>query len=476
MARRRVRLHTDGVADSAELRAGFEAVRADNDVPVGFSPEVLAEAEAASRQPLPDHENLTELPFLTIDPPGSMDLDQAMHLERLDGGFRVRYAIADVAAFVVPGGAIDAETHRRGETLYLPDARVPLHPPALSEGAASLLPDVVRPALVWMLDLNAAGECVGVDLRRSLVRSTRRLDYEHVQQQIDSGADDPQLLLLRDIGTLRLQREQDRGGVALPVPEQEVVTRDGGYALAYRVPTPADAWNAQISLLTGMAAAQLMLDAGVGILRTLPPAEERDVDRLRRIARGLGVSWAADESYAEVVRRLDASIPAEAALLEASTTLLRGAGYVAFDGTLPEQPRHAAIASTYAHVTAPLRRLVDRYGLEVCAAVRAGTPVPDWVRTALPTLPEEMASANRRASAVDRAGIDLIEAAVLAPHVGAVFDGVVVDADEHRGVVQLRDPAVRARLDGDGLPLGQDVRVRLSEATVATRTVRFALA
>ena len=97
------------------------------------------------RRPCPAYD-VTELPFLTIDPPGSMDLDQAMHLERRGAGFRVRYAIADVAAFVRPGGAIDAEAHRRVETLYSPDTRTPLHPPVLSEGAASLLPGQVRPA------------------------------------------------------------------------------------------------------------------------------------------------------------------------------------------------------------------------------------------------------------------------------------------------------------------------------------------
>jgi exoribonuclease R len=307
------------------------------------------------------------------------------------------------------------------------------------------------------------------------VCSRRRLDYETVQSSIDRGTADEQLLLLRDVGTLREQRERDRGGVTLPVPEQEVVARGGGYNLAFRVPTPADGWNAQISLLTGMAAAEIMLGAGVGVLRTLPPAEQRDVDRLRRIAHGLEVTWDEGESYAEVVRRLDASQPAQAALLEAATTLLRGAGYVAFDGEAPEQPRHAALAATYAHVTAPLRRLVDRYGLEVCVAVCAGQPVPDWVRAALPALPAEMAAADRRASAVDRASIDLVEAAVLAPHVGETFEGVVVDVDDHRGVIQLREPAVRARLDGDNLPLGQHVQVRLVTADVATRTVRFAL-
>ena len=76
-----------------------------------------------------------------------MDLDQAMHIEKAsDGGYTVRYAIADVAAFVKPGDPVDVEAHRRGETLYGAGTRIPLHPTELSEGAASLLPDQVAPA------------------------------------------------------------------------------------------------------------------------------------------------------------------------------------------------------------------------------------------------------------------------------------------------------------------------------------------
>ena len=85
-----------------------------------------------------------------------------MHLARRPGGgYRVRYAIADVAAHVAPGGALEAETWRRGQTVYLPDGNVPLHPHTLSEGAASLLPDDDRAAVVWTIDLDADGGTVG---------------------------------------------------------------------------------------------------------------------------------------------------------------------------------------------------------------------------------------------------------------------------------------------------------------------------
>jgi exoribonuclease R len=462
--------------DGAELRAGFARIRSEMELPEEFPPEVEAEAaEAAAAGKLPAYD-VTDVPFLSIDPPGSMDLDQALHVERRDRGFRVRYAIADVAAFVRPGGAIDQEAQRRVETLYSPDTRTPLHPPTLSEGAASLLPDVVRPALLWVIDLDSSGEQTAVEVRRAQVRSRDRLDYAGVQDLLDSGRADERLTLLAEVGRLREEREVDRGGVSLPIPEQEVVERDGGFALAYRLPLPVEGWNAQVSLLTGMAAADLMLHGEIGVLRTLPKAPEEEIRKLRRAATVLDVPWPDGTSYAEVIRNLDATNPRHLALLEDATSLLRGAGYTAFDGAIPEQATHAAVAAEYAHATAPLRRLVDRYVGEVCLSLCAGEDVPGWAREALPGLPQRMADSDRRAGALERECVALMEAVVLRPSVGEIFDAAVVEVHEKGGgTVQLRDPAVRAQCDGD-LPLGEPVRVRLAEADVTQRRVRFALA
>src|SRR5690348_3540901 len=103
----------------------FAALRAELEVPGDFAASVLAEADAAARDlHLPD-EDATDIPFVTIDPAGSRDLDQAVHIARTGDGYLVSYAIADVASFVRPGDELDAEAHRRGETLYFPDVRVP---------------------------------------------------------------------------------------------------------------------------------------------------------------------------------------------------------------------------------------------------------------------------------------------------------------------------------------------------------------
>ena len=473
-----------------DLARGLAALRATLEVPADFDPAVTAAAEQAAARPrLPDLDR-TDLALITIDPPGSRDLDQAMHIERRGSGYLVSYAIADVAAFVTAGDPIDLEAHRRGETMYAPDRRTPLHPPALSEGAASLLPGQVRPALLWSLTLDAGGQMTDATVARARVRSQEQLDYGQAQTEIDGGAPRTTLALLAEIGPKREQRERDRGGVSLQIPEQEIVppgddappgaatTGDQGWRLAFRAPLPVEGWNAQISLLTGMAAAHIMLYGQVGIVRTMPPADQGSLRRLRQTAKALAIDWPAELDYPEFVRSLDPAKPAEAAMMNACTMLFRGAGYQAFSGSVPEHPEHSALAIDYAHVTAPLRRLVDRYAGEVCLALCADQPVPDWVLRALDALPDEMAGADRRAKKYERAIIDLMEVCLLAGRVGERFRATIVevDKDHRRGVAMIADPAVEATVRGADLPLGQQTTVELASADFATGAVAFTLA
>lgn len=462
------------------IEQGVREIQHELKLVADFPPEVEAAAANAAANPCLPALDRSDLALVTIDPPGSMDLDQAMYVERSASGYRVFYAIADVAAFVRAGDAIDIEANKRGETLYGIDTRIPLHPKVLSEGAASLLPDRLRPALLWTIDLDRGGEGTAVDVRRACVRSRARLDYAGVQGSIDAGTADPMWAVLREIGELRKAREQARGGVSLALPEQEISVDRGACTLAFRARLPIEDWNEQISLLTGMAAAHLMVQGKVGILRTLPDPEAWAIERLRRTAQALDIAWPAAQGYADFIRSLDPQQPRHIAMLTACTTVLRGAGYAAFNGDLPAQPRQSALAAEYAHATAPLRRLVDRYSGEICLALCSGHAVPEWVQGALPGLPETMQKADRRANQYERAVIDLVEAAVLAPRVGETFIGTVVEIGRdtpRQGTLMLREPAIEASLSsGSALSLGAQVTVTLAEADPLKRRTRFALA
>jgi exoribonuclease R len=452
----------------------FAALRTQLEVPGDFGSAVLDEAaRAAAASALPD-EDATDIPFVTIDPPGSRDLDQAVHIARDGDGYVVRYAIADVASFVRAGGALDAETHRRGETLYFPDIRVPLHPPSLSEDAASLLPDQVRPAVLWRIELAADGRVRSTDVRRARVRSTAQLDYDGVQAELDAGRMREPIAALADVGEARLALARTRHAINLDLPEQ-VVEHDGanGWSLRLRQELPVERYNAEISLLTGMCAASIMLAGKIGILRTVPPPNHGAVGSLRRAARALDIPWPDGAFPGDVLASVDRGDPHHVAFIEHAVALLRGAAYTPFVGAPPEQMLHSGIGAPYAHVTAPLRRLVDRYATEICLALHGSTPLPDWVRAAMPALPDEMQRADHVAHEVDRAVVDATEAWLLRDRVGQVFAAVVIDADDHAGTVVLDDPAVRARCSGADLPVGERIEVRLLTADVVSRQVRF---
>ncbi|MGC7099096.1 RNB domain-containing ribonuclease [Amycolatopsis lurida] len=455
----------------------FGRLRTEFALPDGFGADVLAEAEAAVMDPLQldgDREDATALPLVTIDPPGSKDLDQALLVERRPRGFRVHYAIADLAAFVAPGGPIDREARRRGQTLYLPDGNVPLHPPVLSEDAASLLPGETRPAVLWTIDTDADGEPLSVHVRRALVRSTEQFDYETVQAAVRADRAHPSIAALPVLGRLRRELAVHRGALELQLPEQEVnADEEGNWRLMRRPRTDVDAWNAEISLLTGMSAARIMIDAGIGVLRTLPEAEPDAVSWLRRSARALGIDWPAEAGVAELLSTLDPRQPESLALYADTTRLLRGAGYTAFDGTAPEVSTHAGIGGPYSHVTAPIRRLVDRFATEICLAVTADRPVPEWVREALGRLPELMSASDTLAARVERACVDQVEAWILADRIGDTFGAVVLRAEETRAEVLLEEPPVLAKSSGEGFTEGGRVTIRLTAVDVDKRKVSF---
>ncbi|WP_435744153.1 RNB domain-containing ribonuclease [Microbacterium sp. PMB16] len=465
------RSHVAPSAAQTELAAALAALRESLDAPVDFPAEALAEAEASTGA-APDLD-LRDVPFATLDPAGARDLDQAFHLERDGSGYTVRYAIADVPGFITPGGAVDTEARRRGQTLYAADGRIPLHPAVLSEDRASLLPDVDRPALVWTFGLASDGTAADFRLERALIRSRAQLDYVTTQQSLDRGEEGP-ASLLPEIGRLRIEQERVRGGASLNLPGEEVVRNaDGTYAIERASPLPVEEWNAQLSLMTGMAAATMMLEAGVGILRTMPEPDDDAFDAFRHQTEALGRPWTSGP-YGDYLRALDRADPMTLPVLQAAASLFRGAGYLAFDGTAPKDAVQAAIAASYAHATAPLRRLVDRWTLAICLEASHGREAPAWARESLEQLPTLMQESGQRASRLNSATINCVEAALLSPLVGSEIDATVIALRGERAQIQIADPAVTAAAP---VPAGTKpcdaVRLRVVRADIALGEVEF---
>ncbi|MFE9326634.1 RNB domain-containing ribonuclease [Nocardia sp. NPDC052278] len=572
----------------------FGAIRSE----FGLASAYPAAATAAARDAIDafagTRADRTDIPFVTIDPPGAMDLDQAVHIERTSSGFTVHYAIADVGAVVDPAGPLAQEAGVRGQTFYLPDGTVPLHPPILSENSASLLPDQTRPAALWTIECDENAEPQRFSVIRATVRSRARLDYASVQADADANRLHPSIAALPEFGKRRIEAGLARGAIGLRLPAQSVIRDDkavGHWRLVVEPRTAADDWNEQISLLTGMCAAQIMLNgtgsAGapsvgerIALLRTMPPPIVSAIDSMRRTAAALGVAWPAEQSVGRMLAGLDPNAPATLVLMSEATGLLRGAGYTVLDGVAgagvngsgvgaqsadgaraaggaelegdsrsggyAESPggagslggagsrdgsdsvggagasassdpvggtgapsssdsvggagapgstgagggrtgaksasvartvnnlQHSAIGAPYAHVTAPLRRLADRFATEICLARCAGTEVPQWVRDGLVPTAESMKRSDSIAGKVERACIDLTEATLLAERSGAIFEAVVVrEANGTRPAeVFIADPPVVGPCIG-APPEGEQVQVRLVAADPTTRKISF---
>ncbi|MBI4884312.1 MAG: RNB domain-containing ribonuclease [Actinobacteria bacterium] len=446
------------------LDSGLVAIREQFAVPDGFGPDVAAAAEQAARRVPKGHVDRTNWPFVTLDPAYSTDLDQAFTIDKVGNELLLHYAIADVAWFVSDGDALDGEAWRRGSTIYLPDGKAALYPRELAEGAASLLPDGPRPAVVFHVRLSPEGKSRLDGAERAIIRSRAKLAYDSVKAgDLPDG--------FEEFAHRVMSAADERGVGAVQPPEQAVERRDGSYRLEFRPRSASESNNAALSLATNLAVADAMVAAGTGLFRVMAGPDERALRRLRHTAKAFGISWAEHESLETLTRRLDPNLPGDAALMMAVRRAGGGADYVPFVAGVT--PWHAAMAATYAHVTAPLRRLADRYVVQTALALATGVAVPDHVQAALQRLPEAMDRAEVISSRIERAVIDLAEAVMLQGREGEIFDAVVVDDDEDASRVQLRELAVVARVQARSVRPGDEVRVKLVKVDVRARTVQF---
>ncbi|MFM6931187.1 MAG: RNB domain-containing ribonuclease [Novosphingobium sp.] len=447
------------------LAEQLDTIREQFQVPEAFVPELEAAAEkAAQRQPR-EHRDRTDMHYVTLDPGSSTDLDQAFAIEPAGSDWLLHYAIADVGFFVDPGDPLDLEAWQRGTTCYLPGAKASLYPKALSEKAASLLPDGNRPATVFAVRVAPDGGTRLEGVEKALIRSRAKLAYENVRDdELPAG--------FAEIADRVKAAEEARGAARVDPPEQEVA-RDasGHFTLQLRPQTLAEQRNATLSLATNLAVADALWQAQTGLFRVMPGASDHAIARLRGTAKAFALDWPADMALADFEKRLNPSDPREAAFLMAARRGGGGASYVPF---MPgEKPWHAAMAATYCHITAPLRRLADRHVIAAAMAVANGLPVPDFAADAFPLLPKVMAKAEARDNQVDRAVVDLAEAVMLSGREGERFAAVVTDLGEGGARIQLCEHPVVSRVKANGVLPGEAITVRLTRADPVRRELVF---
>ncbi len=467
--------------DGPELHAAFDELRRELDISIGFPHEMLADADKSVRSlRLPDADD-TAIPFVTLDPRGSWTSTRRYTSSAVGRGTGCATPSRTSPRSSLPAGRWIRRRTRRGQTLYAPDGNAPLYPPQLSEGAGSLLPNETHPALVWTIEVDETGEGVDVHVRRALVRSRAKLDYPSVQRSLDDGTADEPVQLLREVGTLRQEREARRGGISLP--HSRAGGREGGRRLPARVSRPAPRG--------GLERADLA-DDGHGRGRAHARRQDRRVAdaaggrrkalaRLRRTAKALGVTWGDGVSYADFIRALDANISEQAARprrrVDRPPTRGRVPG-VRRRGARQGDARRRRRLHVRAHdgpappASRPLRWRSVRCG--VCRRRRTGLG------------PLGAASAPRHHGGVEPTGAAVrgrnrcrrsrrLSSSTASARRSRRWSWTSTSTTT-RGAVQLHEPAVTARCEGKDLPLGEPVEVRLVVADVSKRLVRFELA
>ena len=454
---------------SRVLAEGLTAIRTQFQLPAAFPPDAEAEATAAVAKPITDHVDRTNMQFVTLDPLSSTDLDQAFAIEQSGSDIILHYAIADIGWFVSNGGPTDTEAWARGETIYLPDGKISLYPKALSEGAASLLPDADKPCIRFTVRVDSNGHAKLDGAERSVIRSSAKLGYATAKpSDLPAGFDE----LSRRIAAA----EQARGASRVDPPQQQVVEQpDGSFTLEFRPMSDMEQDNAALSLADNLAVADALYAHQTGLFRVMGEPDEWSIRRLRHSAKAFGLDWPKSMSLEDRQRSLDPNDPKQAAFMLAIRRTGAHASYAPFKPG--EKPWHSAMRATYVHGTAPLRRLADRFVTEAALAVANGKSVPDWVSAAFEKLPDVMNRAESKAGQVDAAVLELAEAVELQGRVGETFDGTVTDYDRKRGArIQICDPAIITRIPVNDIQIGDPVRLRLDQADPSQRLTRFSLA
>jgi exoribonuclease R len=465
---------------NTKLVQGFAKIRAANSVPEADAGDETLIALAATVAIDPQtRRDATHINFVTLDPASSTDLDQAFAVDRAGDNIVLYYAIADIGAFVVRGGLIEAQAFARGVTVYSPDGSTPLYPRVLSSNRASLLPDGPRPAILLTVHIDPQGVSTLQNAQRACVRSRAKLAYETIK--IDQLSADT-LELARRIALA----ENNRGAFRVDRPEQQVVTDanvPAGIRLQFSPKLASEDKNAALSLATNLAVANYFIAKGIGLFRVMDEPGEREIKSLRAQAKALQIDWPSDQSLHQLVSQINHldQVQSKSLKYAAFAMAIRRAGggarYMQWpapqvpsdvknqNASQTLKPWHSAIAASYAHATAPMRRLADRYVLDLLVAQFANdTQTIESLKPVLVQLPAIMEAAERRAAKVDRECIDLIEATMLLPLIGTELLATVIDITPDNWKVEIQTPAVVWRIratQGRQAQYGDEVRVKV---------------
>ncbi|WP_371717110.1 ribonuclease R [Ancylobacter sp. TS-1] len=484
-------------------------------IPSVFRREAVAEAEAARAATMAHREDWRDLPLVTIDPPDAKDHDDAVHATPdLDpdneGGFILTVAIADVAAYVRPGTALDREALARGNSVYFPDRVVPMLPERISNDLCSLRPLEDRPAIAVRMVVGANGRKKRHSFHRIMMRSAAKLAYAQAQAAINGRPDETTDPLIEGVlrplwaayGVVKKARDI-RAPLELDLPERKILLKPDGTVDKVIVPERLDAHKLieEFMILANVAAAETLEEKRTPLVYRVhdQPSLEK-MSGLREFLQTLDIKLPKTETvrpaqFNDILARVEGS---EMAPL-VNQVILRSQAQAEY---AQENYGHFGLhLRRYAHFTSPIRRYAD------LIVHRGLVRALDLGRDGLPesTTPEQLAeiaarisASERRAMAAERETIDRLIAHHMAEQIGATFRGRISGVTKSGLFVALDDtgadgfiPAVTLGMDyyrydearhaligdqsGEMHRLGDRVEVKLVEAAPVAGALRFEL-
>ena len=481
-------------------------------IPTGFPEAAEIEAEAAREPVLVGREDLRALPLITIDPPDARDHDDAVYAEpdadpATPGGWVVWVAIADVAAYVRPGSALDRTAREKGNSVYFPDRVEPMLPERLSAGLCSLRAGENRACLAVRMVFDASGRKTGHRFVRGLMRSAAKLSYEQAQAAIEGSLDDvtgpllePVLKPLYAAYDRLLSARRARSPLAIESPERRILMDPEGHitAIRARAVLPAHQLIEEMMIQANVSAAQTLEARRTPLIYRVhdTPSQEK-VHALADFLATLGLPWSKGEApRTDRLNRLleETRESPNAAII--NEVVLRSQMQAIYD---TDNIGHFGLnLDRYAHFTSPIRRYADlivHRGL-IRALGLGEDGLTDRDIAQLKGTAEMITAAERRAMAAERDAIDRYVAAFLADRVGATFTGRISGVTRFGPFIRLDETGADglipiSRLGGEFFihdetahalvgersgahwPLGLPVEVRLVEATPVTGGLLF---
>jgi ribonuclease R len=502
-----------GAIDS-EKSISLIAVHA-HQIPHIFGPDALAEAERARPASRRGREDWRAIPFVTIDPEDAKDHDDAVHAEpdlskENPGGFAISVAIADVAAYVRPGSALDLEAQDRGNSVYFPGRVVPMLPERISNDLCSLRPEEDRPALAARITIAADGRKLSHSFHRVMMRSAAKLSYMQVQTAIDNGPRDDTAAGLREhvlvplygaYSALKIAREK-RGPLDLDLPERKIILDEMGAVKSVIIPPRLNSHRLieEYMILANVAAAEMLEARNQAFVYRVH--DEPSLEKLNSLAEflaSLGIKLAKGSvlraaQFNGILARVGGTdnehIVNEVVLRTQAQAEYAVENYGHFGLNLRR----------YAHFTSPIRRYADLivHRALISALDLGADGLETLTGKELAEIAARISAAERRAMAAERETSDRLIAAHLAGQVGAEFKGRISGATSAGLFVRLdetgadgfipaatlgddyfrHDPARHALIGsrtGQIHQLGDIVTVRLVEVAPLAGALRFKL-